>query len=262
MASATALWASWTSNCTWRHVQMDVFQTPCNCTWWHVQLHGFPAPALPGHRSGSQAPRRTLLLVDVRTRMRAARAAIGPAEQVRAALAVAQRVSALEEFGSARRIGAYVAVGGELDPAPTVAAARALGHEVLLPVVVAPGEALRFAPLEAGSELVPGRFGIPVPQALPQALSAGSDLDLVLVPLVAFDEDCGRAGMGAGFYDRTFASRLEFGPPPLLVGLAHDLQRVDRLEAAPHDVALDLVVTPTRTVRSSATRRRGARAEP
>ena len=146
--------------------------------------------------------------------MRAARAAIGPAEQRQAAEAVARRVAALEEFASARRIGAYLAVGGELDPAPTVEAARALGHEVLLPVVMAPGEALRFAPFPAGAELVPGRFGIPVPQARPQALSAGGDLDLVLVPLVAFDDDCRRAGMGAGFYDRTFASRLESGPPP------------------------------------------------
>jgi len=184
--------------------------------------------------------------VDVRTQVRAARAAIGAAEQERAAVEVARRVAELAEFAAARRIGAYLAVGGELDPSRVVDRARALAREVFLPVVVAANEPLRFAPFGADAELVAGRFGIRVPQAPPAALVAGADLDLVLVPLVAFDDGCHRVGMGGGFYDRTFALRTGAGRRPFLVGLAHDLQRVDRIDAAPHDVRLDLVVTPTR----------------
>ena len=75
-----------------------------------------------------------------------------------------------------------------------------------------------------------------------EALDA-SELDLVLTPLVAFD-DCGhRLGQGGGFYDRTFAFRHNQAAPPLLIGIAYAFQQRPRLEPQPWDLKVDLVVT-------------------
>jgi len=71
-------------------------------------------------------------------------------------------------------------------------------------------------------------------------------LDSILVPLVGFDRHGHRLGMGAGFYDRALHPRLDRTQPfrrPRLIGIAYSMQQVDRLEPAPWDVALDLVVT-------------------
>src|SRR5690606_28904822 len=87
------------------------------------------------------------------------------------------------------------------------------------------------------------RFGIPEPHG---ARTLGARwLDLVFTPLVAFDAHGMRLGMGAGFYDRAFAFRRwrTVWRGPRLVGLAYSFQQAARIEAAPHDVLLDAVVT-------------------
>ncbi len=73
-------------------------------------------------------------------------------------------------------------------------------------------------------------------------------IDVVLVPLVAFDALGHRLGMGGGFYDRTFARRKR--KLPLLVGIAHDFQQVERLAVAPWDIDLDMVVSDRRIYRT------------
>mgnify|MGYP001455042479 CR=1 FL=1 len=75
-------------------------------------------------------------------------------------------------------------------------------------------------------------------------------LDLLIVPLSAFDAAARRIGMGGGFYDRTFAfSRIRPCMAPKLVGLAHDFQRVEQLPIEPWDVPLHGVVTDKRCYR-------------
>ena len=72
--------------------------------------------------------------------------------------------------------------------------------------------------------------------------------DLVLAPLVVFDADRNRIGMGGGFYDRSFAFRKNSGiETPLLIGVAHELQKVDRLIPEDWDVRLDMIVTDQAT---------------
>jgi 5-formyltetrahydrofolate cyclo-ligase len=95
-----------------------------------------------------------------------------------------------------------------------------------------------------------GRFGLPVPPPTAPGCDP-ADLTVVLVPLVLFGRGGARAGRGAGYYDRTFAWLRDVDRPstPLLVGLAHDFQEAPELVPNPWDVALDVVVTPTRTLR-------------
>lgn len=109
------------------------------------------------------------------------------------------------------------------------------------------GDSLRFAPWHPGQALTHNRYGIPEPDiALADALPAQA-MALVVTPLVGFDRHCQRLGMGGGWYDRSFAFRLQHAAPPWLVGAAFDCQQVAALAAADWDVRLDAVCTPSTT---------------
>src|SRR3546814_15884585 len=88
------------------------------------------------------------------------------------------------------------------------------------------GERLRFAPWRAGDALLSNRYGIPEPDIAHGALLAAEDMALVVAPLVAFDAQCHRLGMGAGWCDRSFAFRRDRAAPPWLVGAAFATQQV------------------------------------
>ena len=135
---------------------------------------------------------------------------------------------------------------------PLAQAALDRGKTLVLPRVDAAARVLvlhRVADLDG--DVVPGFRGIPEPSPdLPTVRPA--DVDCALVPGVAFDDDGRRLGYGGGYYDRLLP-QLRPGVPR--IAGAFDLQIVDHVPAGAHDVAVDVVVTPTRTV---ATRRRAA----
>ena len=106
---------------------------------------------------------------------------------------------------------------------------------------------LRFAPWRPGAPLVSNRFGIPEPDVDPEALLSGDAMGLVVMPLVAFDASGQRLGMGAGWYDRTFAFRRGAATAPWLVGAAFGLQQVAGLDAAAWDVPMDALCTERET---------------
>ncbi len=124
-----------------------------------------------------------------------------------------------------------------------------MGASTWYPVVTdRPGGALEFRRWDGAAPLEAGAHGIAVPAT--NEVVEGTDLSIVLVPLVGFDADRNRMGMGAGHYDRTFAAaRVGSEERPLLIGIAHDEQLADDLEPQPWDVQLDLIVTPTRILR-------------
>ena len=100
---------------------------------------------------------------------------------------------------------------------------------------------LHFALLE---ELAPGSFGIPEPDAdLPLVDTA--DIDVMLVPGVAFDLSQNRLGYGKGFYDRLLSSSARL---PLLVGISFDETLYEEIPAEIHDIRMDYIVTPTQIV--------------
>ncbi|MEG3792080.1 5-formyltetrahydrofolate cyclo-ligase [Lysobacter sp. CCNWLW3] len=109
-----------------------------------------------------------------------------------------------------------------------------------LPVLGDDG-ALRFAPWRAGDPLVGNRYGIPEPDVAASSLLEPRDLALAVTPLVGFDPRGHRLGMGGGWYDRSFAFRQREPAPPWLVGAAFEVQRIDALDRADWDVALDAV---------------------
>ncbi len=89
------------------------------------------------------------------------------------------------------------------------------------------------------------RFGIPEPLTHKRVHVPPWGLDLICMPLVAFDRQGNRLGMGGGFYDRSLAYRRgrQSWHKPRLLGIAHALQEVAELEPRPWDIPLSGVAT-------------------
>jgi 5-formyltetrahydrofolate cyclo-ligase len=135
---------------------------------------------------------------------------------------------------------------GEIDPRPIVDVANQHHKKCYLPVL-RPGfqHGLWFTELHSGESLIPNRFGICEPYPHRHGTVPAWALDLMLLPLVAFDKNGNRLGMGGGFYDYTLAylQRRKIWRKPKLIGLAHELQKVKPLQSNPWDVPLDGVIT-------------------
>lgn len=121
--------------------------------------------------------------------------------------------------------------------------AASSGKQVLVPVVS--GDSLEFSRYTERTCLQKNRYGIDEPVNT-ESMSAGQ-LTLVLTPLVAFDQQGNRVGMGGGYYDRTFAFLADQPRPAsvLLVGVAYQFQFTALPEPQPWDIPLDAVVTET-----------------
>ncbi|WP_396588218.1 5-formyltetrahydrofolate cyclo-ligase [Bermanella sp. R86510] len=177
----------------------------------------------------------------IRQYMRAQRNALSNQQQLSAAKRIAQNAMASAFFVRAQNIAVYLANDGEVDP--IVLAERGIyrGKQCYLPILdnVKKGF-LQFA--DYRSPRKKNRFGIAEP--ISQQTLSPKQLDLVFLPLVAFDRQGGRLGMGGGFYDRTFAFLSNNGlSKPKLIGLAHSLQEVDGLPLEDWDVPLHAVIT-------------------
>ena len=159
-----------------------------------------------------------------------------------AAQNLAERVVALTEYQQADRIAAYCAVNGEIGLNPLIDHALALGKEIYLPNL--DQQALRFSPYFHGQKMRINKFRLPEPDVSDSEMLSPDELDLVLAPLVVFDSNRNRIGMGGGFYDRSFAFRKNSEQSkPVLIGVAHEMQNVDRKDPDEWDVRLDMIVT-------------------
>ena len=194
-----------------------------------------------------QATRRAL-----RTSLRAKRNALTPAEQLAAAkslLNIAQPV-----IDDSHIIAAYLPNDGEISPQCLINQAWTQGKTVALPVLhpFHPGTLL-FVEYLADSKMTRNRFGIPEPLLSTASIIPLHMLDTIFVPLVGFDAQGNRMGMGGGFYDRTLAQltqqqRVGYTPepistPPNLIGLAHSTQQIDCIPIAQWDIPMSHILT-------------------
>lgn len=178
----------------------------------------------------------------LRKQYRNLRAGLDQATLDRAARNLGERICSMPEFVRARRIAAYYAVNGEINLDIVIDRALAQGKQIYLPNL--DQQSLRFASYSRQQKMRINRFKLPEPDVADDAMLAPEALDLVLAPLVVFDAMCNRIGMGGGFYDRSFAFRKDPEQSrPILIGVAHELQKVERLEPEPWDVRLDMIVT-------------------
>ena len=158
------------------------------------------------------------------------------------------------DFQAANNVAMFLAFDGEPDLSQLISTALERGQRVFLPIVHGKGQPMSFAACEENTNLVPNRYGIMEPDVATAQMIRPAELDCVLAPLVAFDAQCHRIGVGGGFYDRTFAfkrtaakNHTEETMKPLMIGVAFEFQKVKSIETQPWDIPLDAVVTENGT---------------
>lgn len=208
----------------------------------------------------------------IRQAIRHARRQLSLHQQTLAAQQLVSQVAKQAHLASARTVALYLAQDGELDTLPLINWYWARGAQVALPVLhpCCPGQLL-FLRYQADTPMQANAFGILEPKLDVRLILPKPQLDIIYTPLVAFDNQGNRLGMGGGFYDRTLSTNTkvtntratnkkntytsnphanaQLSPRP--VGLAHDCQQVNALPIASWDVPLPELVTPSRFFRWS-----------
>ena len=178
----------------------------------------------------------------LRQRNRDLRSSISRDDLVIAAEALFRKVSGLDEYQKSTHIAVYFAVNGEISLQPVIDHVLSQGKKIYLPNL--DHQSLRFSPYFHEQKMRINKFRLPEPDVDDDQMLQPDELDLVLAPLVVFDAQRNRIGMGGGFYDRSFAFRKQKDTvKPGLVGVAHELQKVDCIQPESWDVRLDRVVT-------------------
>lgn len=172
----------------------------------------------------------------LRVEAHAARAALSAEERAEAAKAVAGHFFETVAYAPEDVIAGYWRIRDELDCQPILVRLMDSGQKVVLPVVQGAEAPLDMRVWEADSPLYEAGFGTLAPSDLsPRAVP-----DLVLMPLLGFDNEGTRLGYGGGYYDRTL---ITLPKKPLLVGLAFAAQEVPHVPREAHDVPLDVIIT-------------------
>ncbi len=160
--------------------------------------------------------------------------------------ALAANVAGTRLFLASRRIACYLPNDGEIDTGRVIEHIRRLRKILYLPVLSPLAhDRLWFAEAKPKTKLVPNRFGIPEPAVPARNLVRAQELDLILMPLVGFDDHGNRLGMGGGFYDRSleFLRHRTRWRKPQVLGIAYDFQRINGLTPDPWDIPLQGVIT-------------------
>jgi 5-formyltetrahydrofolate cyclo-ligase len=181
----------------------------------------------------------------LRDRVLRARDELPAVDRIRAGDAIAAAMATRADFRAARTVLLALSFRSEWDSRSLLAAGLAAGKTVAAPRVHAASRMLEACRIsDPDRDLAPGFQGIPEPLPHCPAVALAA-IDWVLVPGVAFDPHGYRIGYGSGYYDRLL---------PLLrrdarrVSGAFELQLVDRVPTAPHDIAVDAIVTERRTL--------------
>jgi 5-formyltetrahydrofolate cyclo-ligase len=165
-----------------------------------------------------------------------------------AAQGLRRTLEQLPEYLTDARVAGYWASNGELPLNLVIPPLATRGQQFFLPVV-GDNKQLRFAPWQSGEDVQPNCYGIPEPVATDELLEP-FQLDLVFVPLLAFDRRGNRLGHGGGYYDRSFAFLNDQVRPaaPLLVGIAYAFQELPLVSEKDWDVPLDFIATESELI--------------
>lgn len=187
-----------------------------------------------------------LSAAELRKQLRQARNALSAEQQQQHALQACQHLLNHFPLDKPCKMGVFLSQDGELGTQPLIAALWQKPQlQLYLPALeTLPDWHMGFSHYTPETPMKNNTFGIPEPDIPLEAHLAGEALDIVIMPLVGFDRMGNRMGMGGGYYDRTFAFKLQqTDSRPLLIGWAHSCQQVEKLDSQPWDVPLDAIIT-------------------
>jgi 5-formyltetrahydrofolate cyclo-ligase len=204
--------------------------------------------AQAGSMSKSSSPDATVDDRQAQTALRkvgrAARAGLSLVEREKASRKIADTVIRSAWFRRSKFVACYLPMHDEVDTWPLIDRAWRMKKRIFAPVIKK-NFAMEFREFGSETTLVFNEYGLPEPQdgeiIRPRAL------DVVITPMVAFDDDGNRVGMGGGYFDRTFSflrhRKLLFHPK--LIGLAYSCQRVEKIAPNPWDIRVFRIVDET-----------------
>lgn len=178
-----------------------------------------------------------------RSELKARLLTITESERVAHARAITAQLLSDPAFSTANTILAYAAFGTELSLDPFITAALDAGKRIAIPSIDWARKSMvahQITNLDA--DLVEGRYGIRVPREGCPVVEP-EQIDVILVPGLAFDRAGNRLGRGAGFYDRYISALKESGHNPTLIGVCYHAQIVDSVPTEAHDHRVDRVIT-------------------
>ena len=186
--------------------------------------------------------RKKPLKSSLRKKIRALRRNLGAGEKQAMDSAINRFLSSYIVEHRPRTVAAFWPFDGEPDLLPSMDLLQREGIQVALPVlgITSGSPSMTFRKWTTATAMEENRYGIPEPSESPEVLM--NEIDLMLLPLVAWDEDGGRLGMGAGFYDRALQPYGQ-SACPLRIGVAYQLQKVPQLPAEPWDIRLHMVLS-------------------
>lgn len=174
---------------------------------------------------------------EIREQIRKLRGGINADEWQTATETIAQKIIASDNFREATDLFCYMDFDGEVGTELIMDEAWRLGKDIWLPKVM--DGKMEFYLVESEEELVRGTYGILEPTG--ESEKAPGDDGLVIVPGIAFDKNHNRLGYGKGYYDRY----LKAHPGLIKLGIAFDIQLVDKIPAEECDCKMDMVFTET-----------------
>ncbi|QTS83610.1 5-formyltetrahydrofolate cyclo-ligase [Coxiella endosymbiont of Amblyomma nuttalli] len=180
----------------------------------------------------------------LRNLMRQKRNSFSPQQRNNLSHLICEKVMTLSLFQDSQQVAFYLTHDGEVDIKNLLTEALRGRKVCCLPALqVNQDHHLGFYSYQSGDLLIKNYFGIKEPDFSQKKSISIMTLDLIFLPLVAFDERGNRLGRGAGYYDRTLAFLQHLEKKPLLIGIAYEFQKVDTLFTEVWDIPLNLVVT-------------------
>ncbi len=200
-------------------------------------------PLVQGQRNTSAQVENASLLMnnnDIRKKIRQQRNSLTSEQRLQASISISENIVSSPLFMRAKHIAVYLSHDGEIDISSIFQTAWQRGKHCYLPVLRPHGKKLSFAPYTPESIMRNNRYGIAEPVVSKRALLTPQQLNLVLAPLVAFDKNGNRIGMGGGYYDRSFAflRRQQHYKQVKLCGTGFSFQQIEDIEKQDWDVPL------------------------
>lgn len=172
----------------------------------------------------------------LRLRAKEARFLLSPSQLAEYSSSITEQL--LDLLDGFETVMVYAAKAPEVETSALITALNHRGVRVIVPIIERETCGLRLSYLPDPGVLVPSTFGVPEPigSELP---ARPEDVEVVVLPMLAFDAEGNRLGYGAGYYDR-FLCRY---PHPKKIGIAYACQQAERIPAEENDVTMDYIVT-------------------
>jgi 5-formyltetrahydrofolate cyclo-ligase len=183
----------------------------------------------------------------IRSRIIEQRGLLSVREVYEKSTAITKRLCSLVQYANAGVVMAYMSFRNEVSTDAFIDRCISDGKRVIIPKVrrIPEPALLLYEIKDPKLDVVKGFMGIPEPEASRLERVDPAEIDIAVIPGVAFDENKNRLGYGAGYYDR-FLPALR--PDCLKVGIAYEMQMTDNVFAEAHDIPMDMVITEERII--------------